>query len=88
MGVKEKGEKYRCNVCGNEVKVTYVGGGNLLCCERPMEMIKEGTPEEEEEEEEEEEKNEEETWGEFKDYKGDEAKEGEVEADMNKGFAG
>ena len=32
MAVKEAGEKYRCNVCGNEVTVTKAGGGTLVCC--------------------------------------------------------
>jgi len=27
MAVKNVGEKYRCNVCGNEVIVTKVGSG-------------------------------------------------------------
>ena len=40
MGVKVIGEKYRCNVCGNEVEVTKVGGGVLICCGEPMELIK------------------------------------------------
>jgi desulfoferrodoxin-like iron-binding protein len=39
MGVKKEGEKYRCNVCGNEVTVTKVGGGTLVCCEEDMELI-------------------------------------------------
>jgi desulfoferrodoxin-like iron-binding protein len=39
MGVKNVGEKYRCNVCGNEVTVTKVGGGTLVCCEQEMELI-------------------------------------------------
>ena len=30
MGVEKVGEKYRCNVCGNEIEVTKVGGGTLL----------------------------------------------------------
>ena len=29
MAVEKVGEKYRCNVCGNEVEVTEVGGGTL-----------------------------------------------------------
>ncbi len=33
------GEKYRCNVCGNEVTVTHEGKGELVCCEQPMEKI-------------------------------------------------
>jgi desulfoferrodoxin-like iron-binding protein len=37
MGVKSVGEKYRCNICGNEVTVTKVGGGQLVCCGQPME---------------------------------------------------
>jgi len=38
-GVKGVGEKYRCNICGNEVTVTKVGGGTLVCCGKPMELI-------------------------------------------------
>ena len=41
MGVKKTGEKYRCTICGNEVVVTNVGGGELVCCGIPMEKIKE-----------------------------------------------
>jgi desulfoferrodoxin-like iron-binding protein len=36
MAVKEVGEHYRCSICGNEVKVTKVGGGELVCCGKPM----------------------------------------------------
>jgi len=39
MAVENVGEKYRCNVCGNEVTVTKVGGGELVCCGEPMEKI-------------------------------------------------
>ncbi|PNX51870.1 MAG: desulfoferrodoxin [Thermoplasmata archaeon M9B2D] len=39
MPVKNEGEKYRCNICGNEVVVTKAGGGQLVCCGKPMEMI-------------------------------------------------
>jgi desulfoferrodoxin-like iron-binding protein len=39
MAVEKVGEKYRCNVCGNEVTVTKVGGGELVCCGEPMEKI-------------------------------------------------
>lgn len=41
MGVKNVGEKYRCDVCGNEVTVTKVGGGTLVCCDQEMELIQE-----------------------------------------------
>jgi desulfoferrodoxin-like iron-binding protein len=37
MSVKKIGEKYRCSVCGNEVTVTKVGGGTLVCCGKDME---------------------------------------------------
>jgi len=40
MGVKKVGEKYRCNICGNAIKVTKVGGGTLVCCDQDMELIK------------------------------------------------
>jgi desulfoferrodoxin-like iron-binding protein len=39
MPVKKEGEKYRCNICGNEVVVTKAGGGELVCCGQPMELI-------------------------------------------------
>ena len=39
MGVENVGEKYRCNVCGNEVTVTKVGGGTLVCCNEEMELV-------------------------------------------------
>ncbi len=34
--VKKVGEKYVCEICGNEVEVTKVGGGELVCCGKPM----------------------------------------------------
>ena len=45
MTVEKIGEKYRCNVCGNEVVVTEVGGGTLVCCGQDMERIELKTPE-------------------------------------------
>jgi desulfoferrodoxin-like iron-binding protein len=39
MAVKKVGEKYRCNICGNEVTVTKVGGGTLVCCDQNMELV-------------------------------------------------
>ncbi|MFC2024352.1 desulfoferrodoxin FeS4 iron-binding domain-containing protein [Chloroflexota bacterium] len=41
MYVKQEGEKYRCNECGNEVVVIKVGGGALACCGDDMEKIEE-----------------------------------------------
>jgi desulfoferrodoxin-like iron-binding protein len=39
VAVKKVGEKYRCNICGNEVVVTKVGGGALVCCGKEMERM-------------------------------------------------
>ena len=39
MAVKKVGEKYRCGICGNEVQVTKVGGGELVCCGQKMELL-------------------------------------------------
>ncbi len=47
VNVKEKNEVYKCNVCGNIVEVLHVGGGELVCCGQPMELIAEKTSAEE-----------------------------------------
>lgn len=39
MSVKEVGEKFRCDICGNEVTVTKVGGGTLVCCGQDMDKV-------------------------------------------------
>ncbi|MDD4873973.1 MAG: desulfoferrodoxin FeS4 iron-binding domain-containing protein [Dehalococcoidales bacterium] len=39
MNVEKIGEIYRCNICGNEVTVTNVGGGTLVCSGQDMEKI-------------------------------------------------
>jgi desulfoferrodoxin-like iron-binding protein len=39
MAVEMIDEKYKCNECGNEVVVTKVGGGTLVCCGQDMERI-------------------------------------------------
>jgi len=36
--VKDVGEIYKCSVCGNVVEVKEAGGGELVCCEKPMEL--------------------------------------------------
>jgi desulfoferrodoxin-like iron-binding protein len=41
MAVNEVGEIYRCNICGNEVRVIKVGGGTLVCCGQEMQIVKE-----------------------------------------------
>jgi superoxide reductase len=36
-------EIYRCNVCGNMVEVVHASTGQLVCCNQPMELLKENT---------------------------------------------
>ncbi len=31
---------YKCNVCGNIVELIHEGGGELVCCGQPMDLIK------------------------------------------------
>ena len=45
MAVEIIGEHYKCNICGNEVEVTEVGGGTLVCCGQDMERMELKTPE-------------------------------------------
>jgi len=46
MGVNERLEVYKCNVCGNIVEVLTVGGGELVCCGQPMELLAEKSEDE------------------------------------------
>lgn len=41
-----KNQIYRCSVCGNIVTVLYAGGGQLVCCGQPMELLQEKTQDE------------------------------------------
>jgi len=34
---------YKCTICGNMVEVIHAGGGELVCCGKPMELMKENT---------------------------------------------
>lgn len=34
---------YRCNICGNIVEVLHSGRGELVCCNKPMELLEEKT---------------------------------------------
>ncbi|MFA4857782.1 MAG: desulfoferrodoxin [Candidatus Margulisiibacteriota bacterium] len=34
--VKDRLAVYKCSVCGNVVEVMHVGGGELVCCGKPM----------------------------------------------------
>ena len=36
VNVKERLQIYKCSVCGNIVEVLHVGGGELVCCGKPM----------------------------------------------------
>lgn len=36
-------EFYRCNVCGNLVGLIHKGGGQLVCCGQPMELLNANT---------------------------------------------
>lgn len=35
----EKGEEYKCTICGNIVEIKEVGGGTLVCCEKHMVLL-------------------------------------------------
>lgn len=37
----ERLQVYKCSVCGNIVEVLHVGGGELVCCGKPMNLLKE-----------------------------------------------
>lgn len=37
---------YKCNICGNIVEVLHSGGGELVCCGQPMELLEERTEDE------------------------------------------
>jgi superoxide reductase len=40
----KRNEIYRCNVCGNIVEVLHAGAGNnLVCCQKPMILLKENS---------------------------------------------
>lgn len=41
--VKANLQVYKCSVCGNIVEVVHVGGGELVCCGKPMELLEEKT---------------------------------------------
>jgi len=34
---------YKCSVCGNMLQVIHVGGGQLVCCNKPMILLVENT---------------------------------------------
>lgn len=38
----ERYQVYKCEVCGNIVAVLHGGQGQLVCCNQPMNLLKEG----------------------------------------------
>jgi superoxide reductase len=36
-------EIYKCDVCGNIVEVVHAGGGQLVCCGQPMNLLVENS---------------------------------------------
>ena len=42
----ERNQVYKCEVCGNIVEVLHVGGGELVCCGQPMDLMEEKTEDE------------------------------------------
>lgn len=39
MNVKKINEIYKCSICGNIVDVIHAGGGELVCCGKPMDLL-------------------------------------------------
>lgn len=39
----KKMEVYQCELCGNMVEVLYAGGGELVCCGQPMNLLTENS---------------------------------------------
>lgn len=37
----EKGEVYKCEICGNVVSVLQGGDGDLVCCGEEMKLLRE-----------------------------------------------
>lgn len=36
----ERLDLYRCEICGNLVQIILAGGGELVCCGQPMQLVK------------------------------------------------
>lgn len=43
MNTKNKGEVFKCSICGNIVEVLHVGGSELVCCGKAMDLLEENT---------------------------------------------
>ncbi len=40
--VEKAGETYKCDICGNVVEIKKAGGGELVCCQKPMTRVVSG----------------------------------------------
>lgn len=41
VNVSKEGQVFECEICGNVVVVKTAGGGELVCCGQPMNLVKE-----------------------------------------------
>lgn len=41
--MSQSNQIYKCNICGNIVEVLHPGNGELVCCEKPMDLLIEKT---------------------------------------------
>jgi desulfoferrodoxin-like iron-binding protein len=39
VNVAKEGQVFECEICGNIVVVKEVGGGELVCCGQPMNLV-------------------------------------------------
>lgn len=39
----KKEQIYKCSVCGNMIEVVHEGAGQLVCCNKPMDLLEEHT---------------------------------------------
>jgi len=39
----ERLQVYKCSICGNIVEVVHASAGQLVCCDKPMELLTENT---------------------------------------------
>jgi len=39
VNVSKEGQVFKCEICGNIVIVKEAGGGELICCGEPMQLV-------------------------------------------------
>jgi desulfoferrodoxin-like iron-binding protein len=39
VNVSKEGQVFQCEICGNVVAVKVAGGGELVCCGQPMDLV-------------------------------------------------